>query len=257
MNPHRALLICATERTGSGLLGSALWGTQLCGRPDEYFGPASRRLYEKSWGCSGDDEYVNRVIDYATTPNGVFSAKVHWQHMESVRAWLFASAPHLSAESENPFLRLAPRLHFCWISRRDKARQAISLLRARHVLRFHWRGNAPRPPAGAIEFDYSAVRQLVDEFEEGDARWSEWFIQHDIVPFRVWYEDDLEQDYAHTALRILKMLDIEVRPDLVIRSDYRKQSDEMSERLVQEYREASRANHRARNVWWERLARFF
>ena len=47
MQPRIGLIICASQRTGSGLLGSALWSTGVCGRPDEYFSAAARREYAR------------------------------------------------------------------------------------------------------------------------------------------------------------------------------------------------------------------
>jgi LPS sulfotransferase NodH len=181
------------------------------------------------------------MVEYATTPNGVLSAKIHWRHMAFLRALLGDGTPGGEELPRDALLRLAPRLDFCWVSRRNKVRQAVSLLRARAGSGFLWRGDTSRPPARDIEFDTAAIRRLVEEIEEGEAHWGEWFRQREIVPCRVWYEDDLEHDFAQTVLRLLGRLAIDAPPDLVVRSNLRKQSDELSEQLVQQYLQASRA----------------
>ena len=83
MSPALSYLICCAERTGSTLLGDALIGTGIAGYPRSYFNrvahynPSIQRLLGNA---KDDDQYLAKVIVAATTPNGVFGAKVHWEH---------------------------------------------------------------------------------------------------------------------------------------------------------------------------------
>jgi LPS sulfotransferase NodH len=224
MRPSDAVVICCSRRTGSGLLCSALWSTDLCGRPDEYLDTNTRADYEAEWNRE-PGAYAEQVFDFGTTPNGIFGIKIHWHQLQHA-SWL---APELGS--------LAPRTHFFWVSRRDKLRQAISMYVRSETGRFRRLEGEPATPDGRVAFDYDAVRRFVDEAEEGDRGWSRYFDEHELSPTRLWYEDDLEHDYEATVRSVLTTVGVEIPPDLPVSTDYRKQANETSEVLVQRFRE--------------------
>ena len=224
MTPSDAVVICCSRRTGSGLLCSALWSTDLCGRPDEYLDTNTRADYEAEWNIE-PDAYAKRAFAFGTTPNGVFGIKIHWHQLEHA-SWL---ATELEA--------LAPRTHFFWISRRDKVRQAISMYVRSATGRFRRLEGDPASPAQAVEFDYEAIRGFLDESEEGDRGWSRYFDDRGMSPTRLWYEDDLERGYEATVRSVLTTVGVEVPTDLSVSTDYRKQADATSEMLVERFRE--------------------
>src|SRR5258708_5315973 len=82
--PSLSYFICCAERTGSTLLGNALIGTGIAGRPRSYFNrvaPFNPRMRQILGNANDDDnEYLEKVVVAAMTPNRVFGAKVHWQH---------------------------------------------------------------------------------------------------------------------------------------------------------------------------------
>src|SRR5215213_3769543 len=111
-HPTHSYLICTTPRSGSTLLCELLEGTGVAGRPDEYFQqlratgmPMTPRDYLDGVAAglvpppadhdgNGDDlsvydprrfadfeQYVAWVRRRATTPNGVFAAKIMWPYM--------------------------------------------------------------------------------------------------------------------------------------------------------------------------------
>src|SRR5207245_1162163 len=118
MQPHTSYLICATPRSGSTLLCEALTNTGLAGRPEEFFQACKetglpRRPLEYFEGIdttevatilgegAGPDEhlmqpvsgesfadYLARVIEQGTTPNGVFGAKVMWAYFQGLLSTL-------------------------------------------------------------------------------------------------------------------------------------------------------------------------
>jgi LPS sulfotransferase NodH len=121
----RSYLVCATPRSGSTLLCEALKTTRVAGRPEEYFeavpatgrpprpedylegldDPAAHALvaaahapepppYSSLAGIARYDEHLARVRAWGTTRNGVFGAKLMWDHV----GWLVSLAgdrPHL------------------------------------------------------------------------------------------------------------------------------------------------------------------
>ena len=117
-------LICATPRSGSTLLCDLLTATGVAGRPEEYFqllpitgrarhpreylapvweGEIAAILGERSpvddeptqleqRGAATFDEYLERIRAIATTPNGVFGAKVMWGYFPGLIWHLDATA---------------------------------------------------------------------------------------------------------------------------------------------------------------------
>src|SRR5919206_408785 len=112
-----AYLVCATPRSGSTLLCEGLKATGVAGRPEEYFeavaatgrprrpedylrglhdpevhalvaaaGEPEPPAYSSLAGLHGYAEHLERVRRWGTTPNGVFGAKLMWDHLAELRA---------------------------------------------------------------------------------------------------------------------------------------------------------------------------
>src|SRR5688500_8623702 len=153
-----AYLVCATPRSGSTLLCEALKATGVAGRPEEYFEavPATGRPpqpedylrgaddadalallgaaaapdpppYSSLDGVGSYAEHLERVRRWGTTPNGVFGAKLMWDHVGRLGA-------ELAPDRDTPPLELLDELfdrpRYVWVRRRDVVRQAVSLWRA-------------------------------------------------------------------------------------------------------------------------------
>lgn len=226
MGLRQAVVICASPRTGSGLLCSALWSTERCGRPDEYLGHGTRREYEEMWGCHGDREYAEHVLRFGTTDNGVFSLKVHWHQL--------ADAPWLVGEQ--PLTALADRVDFCLVGRRDTLRQAVSAYVASVTGRYTRRSENEAPASAGVPFDADRISGHLAEARADERRWAGYFAELGVEPVRVWYEDDLETEYAETTRRLLAAFDIDAPPDLRVTVELEKQADAHSELLVEQFR---------------------
>src|SRR5206468_3361533 len=99
--PKRSYAICTNPRSGSWLLAEGLQSTRIAGRPREWFHPDSEGERSGKWGLAhpkqaGYADYMNRVIQEATTRNGVFGVKLHWYQMDLLRGKV-ASIAGLSA----------------------------------------------------------------------------------------------------------------------------------------------------------------
>jgi LPS sulfotransferase NodH len=238
--PRTSYIVCATPRSGSGLLCEALWNTELAGRPNEYF----YREDLKRWGASSYAEYIDAVIENGTTPNGVFGVKLMWDQIRYLRIKIYLRAPQF-AKFRLPALlgSLFPNPHYIWLTRRDKLKQAVSFYRALETRSYRSPGDAePRPKAP--EFHFRAIDRVFRKLHKWDASWRNYFDKHRISPLVVVYEDDLEQGYQDISLRILEYLKIPVPPDLAFHASRRKQSDELSEAFVRLYQETRRRKKR-------------
>ena len=238
MKPQISYVICAVQRSGSFLLCEALKNTGLAGFPEEYF------LNVKGWedhiwahqhGVTSRQDYLNLVFKQGTSPNGVFGTKVMWNYfhimlnsLSELPEYQELDAPHLMAS-------LFPNIHYIWIVRRDKVRQAVSWAKAGQTDVYAWqKGEIPvskREPS----FDFEFIDQLYNLVLEGEAGWQSFFEACGVKPFRVEYEE-LVDAYEPTALRILDYLNVSYPKNLVFgERKLQKQADALNEMWVQKY----------------------
>ena len=85
---------------------------------------------------------------WGTTPNGVFAAKLMWDHVERLTAL-------------GPLDELFDRPRYVWVRRGDVVRQAVSLWRAMQTQ--SWRDDSTDGAAGGAvpRYSFAALRHLV------------------------------------------------------------------------------------------------
>jgi LPS sulfotransferase NodH len=110
-----------------------------------------------------DDKYLDRVIVAATTPNGVFGAKVHWAHFLNLvaKTALPAGAPASAAER---LQRHFPDLRYIYLVRRNAVARAISHYRARKTDRWQLDSRSTTDDAGGEgkpAFDFDEIESFV------------------------------------------------------------------------------------------------
>jgi LPS sulfotransferase NodH len=272
MHPCCSYLICATPRSGSTLLCEALKNTGIAGRPEEYFealietgrprrpkdyfknlenttileqlGDYSRIDYEPvRWSPLSAPtyaDYLAEAIAKGTTPNGIFGAKVMWgyfndfiSHLRQVHEYREMAVPDILAT-------IFPDLHYIWVTRRDKVRQAVSLWKA--IQTWTWRADELQSPSGEpsqsareLVFNFEAIDHLLQRIEIHEVAWREYFAACGIRPFTVVYEE-LALAYEATAIEILQYLGIAIPDDLVFAErNMKQQANTLSEEWVQRY----------------------
>ena len=247
--PQSSYLSCATQRSGSTLLGEGLTSTGVAGRPAEYFnfglGEASPEPpWKDDFRTKPLAEYLAIAFRHGSTANGVFASKLQWWQLTSL-------APELARLQGGGDVPPAERLarafgepRYIWVTRRDKIRQAVSLFRAKQSHAWHSLRSRESSATPAFSFHLidAALRQIVQE----EALWAHFFDEAGITPHTVVYED-LAADYAGTIRGVLRYLDIPFPADAVIPpTRMRKLADELSEEWVQRYYAGDRARHRRR-----------
>ena len=263
--------MCATPRSGSTLLCEALESTGVAGRPREYFEELKetgvpRRPREYFWGLRSPD--VLRLLphdsqldgnaeqratwdrdDYArhlaaslaqgTTPNGLFGAKLMWSYFPDFLE-LMRGIPRFGGMGDGSLLNTAfPDLHYVFISRSDKVRQAVSLWRALQT--WVWRdrdgpsGEGPADERSIYSFD--AIGHLLDQLRRHEDAWRGFFFRIGRQPLQLYYED-IAGDLEACVGRVLDELHIERPPGpLKVEKGMHRQSDDLSESWVQNYLE--------------------
>jgi LPS sulfotransferase NodH len=242
MQPHRSYLICATPRSGSFLLCEALSNTGVAGRPTEYFWRDDEAGWVATWGLErytyGD--YLHAVLEHGTTPNGIFGAKIMWGYLDDFVARVQRMPQYAVLERSQFLSAVFPDLHYVWLTRRDKVRQAVSHWKAIQTGLWGITEGEVQPPAREPVYDVDAIDHLVRELQDDDAAWTDYFAQNDIQPFTVIYEEFVER-YEGTILDVLRFLDVLPPADLgVSKRRMLKQADAVSDEWARRYHAATR-----------------
>ena len=270
MEPHTSYLICATPRSGSTLLCEALENTGVAGHPKEYFEalketglPRQPREYFESlenstvlellgdhsrledvhgeptfWDGTGYAHYLTTVLDEGTTPNGVFGAKMMWgyfgdfiDNMRQIPAYRQMAVPDILTSN-------FPNLHYVWVTRLDKVRQAVSLWKA--IQTWNWSQHEQALPVEKrtckeLVFNFEAIDHLVQGITAHEAAWWQYFNDGGIRPYIVVYEE-LVPAYETTALNILRYLHIPIPQELVFgERQMKQQANSLSDEWVERY----------------------
>ena len=266
--PESSYLICATPRSGSTLLCEALSQTGVAGRPDEYFealrhsgvprrpqeyfedadtmeldvplGDGSGTMEGRSgtpspWNASTAWNYLEWVYNRATTPNGVFGAKVMWGYLPDFLGFLRELRGTRNLETRALLSRVLPAPRFIWVTREDKVRQAVSLWKALQTETWRADPNHDRNGRAELHFSFEAIAHLRRQLSEQDAAWCRWFFQNGLRPHTVVYER-LAADYRGELTRVLGHLQVP-GSEVVADPPIQKQADSLSEEWVTRFRE--------------------
>jgi LPS sulfotransferase NodH len=236
-------LICCCERTGSTLLGNALIGTGIAGRPRSYFNRVAHynpRMQRILGNAKDDDRYLDRVITAATTPNGVFGAKVHWEHFLNLIA---KTDPRSPAEAVFASVPERLRAHFSdlryvWLVRRNAVARAISHYRVKKTNRWQLDSRWVTDDTGGEGdpgFDFDEIDAFVRLGEAEDAHWREFFQAHGIAPLELVYEEWV-QDLEGAVRRVLEFLGVPSDEVKVPAPTLRQQADPRSREWEDRYR---------------------
>jgi LPS sulfotransferase NodH len=244
--PRRTVLLCSHPRSGSTLLGEALFFAGGQGCPLEYFHGGFRPGLAEQWGTHTLAEHAGEVHRRRTDPSGTLGVKLFWRdiaHMamelESAR---FGSdfdkvmPEDLTPEDYryiagllDPFFPHASYIHL-W--RRDRVRLAVSSITAAQT--GLWReipDMGQQPASGVAEYDFRRIDALVAMADGCHAHWRNYFAAIGAAPYELTYEQ-LSGDYSGSVRALLDHLGsaAEVPP---IRM--RRQSDSGNEAFVLRY----------------------
>ena len=271
VTPTRSYLVCATPRSGSTLLCESLRNSGVAGQPREYFEALKetgipRRPREYFWGLRSPEvirllphdanidhtaervptwsrENYGRHLDWAlqagTTPNGVFAAKLMWGYFDDFLE-LMRGIPRFGGMGDGSLLNAAfPGLHYVFISRSDKVRQAVSLWRALQT--WVWRKEAgapagePQPERQAV-YSFDAIGHLLEQLRRHEDAWRGFFFRIGQRPLSLYYEE-VAGDTDGAVARVLGEIGIDYTPEKKLAPTSSRQADELSESWVQSYLE--------------------
>lgn len=182
-------IICGTPRTGSTFLCHLLASTGVLGHPESYFREPDEATWARRFDLRVEGQRVHdyhlfarAVRDSATTPNGVFGARIMWGSIPRIRQGLDPE----DDQSDLAALQDAfGPLRFVHLQRRDTVGQAVSWARAEQT--GYWQqGDSvhtnPKP-------DVAQMVQIVRTIKAHNAAWRSWFDRHGIEPYELDYAE--------------------------------------------------------------------
>jgi LPS sulfotransferase NodH len=258
MIPCQSYVIACTPRSGSHLLADGLASTGVAGRPTERFPRlvVDRKLTsaeidalvtepppEDSYDAVQDADYVRKIIELGTTPNGIFGITIHWfvvnDTVRRIREYLELTRVCTSHE----VLTLAfPKLSYIWLRRRDKVAQAVSWYKAIQTGRYvnlvaevaGEQGHARTP----LQFDYQRIRAYRSALISFDNAWAHFFRENQIEPQIVYYED-LAANYESTIRKMIAFLGLDVAHLQIRPSQHKKAADQVSFEWIARFKSIS------------------
>ena len=240
MIPEKTYLICATPRSGSYLLSYGLTRTQLAGRPDEYFQVRDFFTWTERLGFKAGSftEYVQGVIQ-ARTVAGVFGAKIMWDHMDNCFSIYLNSIPELMGKPRHEQLaRLFYHPRYIFITRRDKVRQAVSMVRALQTQVWQiWVDIFAEQTTLAQQpyFDFDWIEREYWNLLKAEQHWRDFFAASGIEPLTLVYEEFAER-FEDTITDVLRYLKIDLPPTYVPPTPtIHKQADALNESWIEQY----------------------
>lgn len=217
--PIRTILICTHPRSGSTLLGEALYFAGGLGCPLEYFHAGFRPALAERWGCEGLSDYGRAVHRWRTDASGTLSVKLFWRDVVELAGELQpgrfddlhqrppeATSPDMYREIAGLLAPLFPAARYIHLLRRDRVRQAVSAAAA--VQTGIWRKipqMGERTEATAPSFDFTTIERLIAYADFCHRHWRGFFAAIGAVPHGLVYED-LTRDHDATVKAVLEHL---------------------------------------------------
>jgi LPS sulfotransferase NodH len=209
-------VICTNPRSGSWLLSDGLISTGVAGTPREWFN-ANEEQQPRWWntepsGALAFADYMQCVVDEATTPNGVCGIKVHFAQLAGLTEQLTSIEGYQDLAASAALAAVFPGLRYIWLTRRDKARQALSYARASQSSEW-WKIDGVPPPrtdersSRGFHFDPRALYGLEQILVSNDREWQSFFADAGAEPLVIEYET-LAASYAATIRQVLRWLRI-------------------------------------------------
>ena len=242
--PRRTVLLCTHPRSGSTLLGEALYFAGGLGCPLEYFHAGFRPSFARRWDAPDFDTLSAAVRRHRTTPDGTLGVKLFWRDIEEIardadpELERFANVPPSDVPAAYyvklavHVARLFPNPQFIHLWREDCLRQAISAVLAVDTGR--WRlipGATHDEAAVAAPFDAERIERIMAYSDFCHGHFRNLFVAMGATPHMLTYEA-LTADYDATVRAVLRHLgsDAEPRAPRMLR-----QADGASEAMVLRY----------------------
>jgi LPS sulfotransferase NodH len=199
--PDRTVVICSHPRSGSTLLGEALYAAGGLGCPLEYLHRGFRPHFARRWEAHDLDAFVRALHRFRTDTTGVLSIKLFWRDVEDLLKETTSSGGALVMQPDatpagEDFRRIfdllqtiLPNPTFVHLTRRDRVRQAVSAFVAAETSVFRSFSSDDPRARRAVVYQYEGILRQLAAADYGNARWQAFFSALGVEPYRLAYED--------------------------------------------------------------------
>jgi len=230
-----AYIIAATPRSGSYLLCEALERTGVAGMPHEYAPVDESQSWRKHYGFASHLEYFYQFRKLCTTPNGITGCKLMWSQLAGLSTDV---TRYVGMRRESDLERLEfflGRVGFVRLVRRDRLRQAISLIRAMQTEVWSSR-YATAEDSPLARYDREAITWALAKLSREYSLWQAFIANSGRPMIEIAYED-FSSDYRQGAAAVLEFLGFDsIKVSGLLPPQLRQQRDELTEKWVQRYR---------------------
>lgn len=250
IQPEQSYILWFSQRVGSTLLAQALEDTGVAGRPREWLNAASVAEVMKKHGVATADELRHYLWRVATSSNAVLGIKygmvpkLHDKLIDLMASVEREGAPEGTDRSYDVWRGFFPNCRHCFLTRRDKVRQAVSWWRAIKSEEWHRPnrsdtsvGVIARSPPGSLtdKYDFYAIRHLLGECSTREDAIRRQLDAWAIEPLTIIYED-LVARFEATVRSVLEFLRVPDARALTIRQPaFEALADEISDAWYQRF----------------------
>jgi LPS sulfotransferase NodH len=203
----------------------------------EYGVEENEQIWRRTYGFNHHRDYfVHYSHRLSVTGNGVFSAKLMLKQMDAfvsdLKRYKSIDAGGMLETIDLAFGK--PR--YIQVFRRDKERQAISLVRAEQT--GAWA--SPQSPSGQAEFDLSRLDHTLALLLRLENTWNEALVAIDPSRRMTLDYEDIVENMESSVASLLGWLHIDDRPKPFRQPSIERQSDAMTEQWLVRWRKQGR-----------------
>ena len=220
MAHYDSYVICTSPRSGSTLLCNLLAATGVAGHPDSHFHEPSIADWLGYYHLAPDPSLPERevlarifraVVSEGSRDTGMFGLRLQRHSFDFFTQKLAVLHAGLSSDAER-FRVAFGRTLFIHLTRRDKAEQSVSYVKAQQSGLWHAAPDGTEierlsPPQEPV-YDAREIRARFEEVTAYDRDWKAWFAAEKIDPFRITYES-LAKDPIETLYQVLDRLGLD------------------------------------------------
>ena len=195
--------LATLNRSGSHFLMGLLNSTKQIGQVRGYIDRLHIEHHENNPDLPADslpddsrilsffEEIIQKVGNRSTT--GIWGARISIRQLKFVKRWI-------------ELKRISPQsIKWIWLRRRDKAAQAVSLVRAMGSTIFGISTNDPNlqqklEESNKIKMSIADLYKHICHFYIAEEAWCNFFAKHSITPHAIFYEDFVEASTWETTI---------------------------------------------------------
>jgi trehalose 2-sulfotransferase len=233
--PRLSYIICSTPRSGSTLLSDGLARLGNAGTPIEYLNNAAVTWsLLRRWSCELFTEaYLRELARRRSDAGGVFGLKVHWDQI--ARFYAKVLGPGVSLVQYNEHLTTVfPGVKYLFVTRIDKARQAVSYWIASRTGRFFSLDAKNADDRIYLDYDFEEIHATHLLLLTSEARWLEFFASNHLEPLLLPYES-FHRAYDREIRSVLRYIGCAMPDGELPRPKIEQQTNGLKEEIVQRY----------------------